>query len=58
MTEYRHEADYLADQLRQYIDHTLDEMADHMRAGVNGYAGLAELLGLEPVEGKRTEQVA
>jgi hypothetical protein len=42
MTEYRHEVDELADQLRQYIDRTTEEMVEHMAASVNGYPGLAE----------------
>lgn len=39
---YRHDVDYLADQLRQYIDRTAEEMANHLRASVNGYPGLME----------------
>lgn len=42
MAHYAHEADYLADQLRQYIDRTTEEMVDHMRRNVNGYPGLTE----------------
>lgn len=34
--------DELADQLRQYIDRTTEEMVEHMAASVNGYPGLAE----------------
>ena len=44
MTEYRHEVDYLADQLRQYIDGVMQEGTDHMRREVGGVPEFAERL--------------
>lgn len=41
---YRHEIDYLADQLRQYIDRTLQEITDHVRRQTSAVPELAERL--------------
>lgn len=41
---WRHDADYLAGQLRDYIDRTMQEGTDYMRANVAGHPNLAERL--------------
>lgn len=43
-TEYRHDVEYLVDQLRQYIDRTMQEGTDYMREHVGGRPALAERL--------------
>ena len=43
-SEYRFEVEYLADQLRQYLDRTIGDLADDMRAGVGAEPALAERL--------------
>lgn len=42
--KYRHDLDYLADQLRQYIDRTMQEGVDYMRGSVGHLPEFADLL--------------
>lgn len=44
MIEYRYEVAYLADQLRDYIDRTMQDGTDYMRRECAGHPDLAERL--------------